>query len=281
MLPWQFANIQALDITVQQIALEGNILCDFLLGPTGWHPQRRHDGYFVAPDLGLEDSPEGVRSSRGFTLLPAQTTTTTNITPLRNALAHLHLPPHPSAMHITRARPLTHLTLRIPAKNWWTWTDSPLNTCTTMQLALDPSLGNGTSHATNRPTSIRMTSLAALRRNGQHPSSQSATATAAGWSHIIAQLPDLKTLELVLESFKEKKGQLDHVVECAKTWRFGIAGTGTELRWDGVVGMWRWNEVSEVSGVEANYRRGRRVLPWYVKSREFEGRRVRFVRGGG
>ena len=42
------------------------------------------------------------------------------------------------------------------------------------------------------------------------------------WGKTIGQLPGLKTPELVLETFVEKKLQLDAVVECSKTWSFPI-----------------------------------------------------------
>lgn len=56
-----------------------------------------------------------------------------------------------------------------------------------------------------------MVALAASRRSGQHPDYTST------WGGDIGKLPDLKTLELVLETFSAKKHQLDTVVECATT----------------------------------------------------------------
>ena len=55
MLPCQFTNIQFLDITLQQVALEGGFLYDlpdFFLGSTGYTSEARQEGVHIAPDLG-------------------------------------------------------------------------------------------------------------------------------------------------------------------------------------------------------------------------------------
>ena len=95
---------------------------------------------------------------------------------------------------------------------------------------------------------------------------------AKGWGAVISTLlPDLKTLELVLETFKVKEEQLDSVAECAKTWRFPIQAGQNVLVWDGKVETKRW-------------RRGDRGLrlsrdaSWNVKCKDFEVRVVKFVR---
>jgi hypothetical protein len=58
---------------------------------------------------------------------------------------------------------------------------------------------------------IDMLDLAVARRSGQHPVYNST------WGAAIGALQDLKTLELILETFSVKQHQLETVVECAKT----------------------------------------------------------------
>ena len=88
---------------------------------------------------------------------------------------------------------------------------------------------------------------------------------------MIGKLPDLRTLELVLETFEEKKAQLDAVVECAKTWRFPLVGEKFELVWSGDVEETKWSEVL-VESWET------RRPDWYARKTEFVGRTVRFTR---
>jgi len=57
-------------------------------------------------------------------------------------------------------------------------------------------------------------------------------------------LRDLKTFELVLETFAAKKHQLDTVVECARTWRFPLQGTRYELVHDGSVEAMKWTQAA-------------------------------------
>jgi hypothetical protein len=89
-------------------------------------------------------------------------------------------------------------------------------------------------------------------------------------------LPDLKTLVLVLETWKVKEDQLECVVQCAKTWRFCEGGRQEEkekwaLVWDGEV-------------VEKRWRRGLRGLrlpkdaSWADRCNDFEVRVVRYVK---
>jgi hypothetical protein len=83
-------------------------------------------------------------------------------------------------------------------------------------------------------------------------------------------MPDLKSLELVLESFAAKKRQLEDVVEAAKTWRFPIVDTPCELVWDGEVGVSSWS----MRGLRTEQQGG----VWHKSATEFEVRVVRFVR---
>jgi hypothetical protein len=79
-----------------------------------------------------------------------------------------------------------------------------------------------------------MLALAAARRSGQHPVYTST------WGATIRALPDLKTLELILETFSVKRCQLDAIVECAKTWKFPLHDTQYELTYDGRVESTKW-----------------------------------------
>jgi hypothetical protein len=84
-----------------------------------------------------------------------------------------------------------------------------------------------------------MLALAAKRRANQHP------AYSKTWGAAIGRLPDLKTLELILETFSLKKHQLDTVVECAKLWKFPLKDTPFELVYDGNVKSMKWTRVAE------------------------------------
>jgi hypothetical protein len=119
--------------------------------------------------------------------------------------------------------------------DWWTWGDHPTTTDSDKQLALDPACGGGES----RPLVTDMLALAAKRRAGQHP------AYTTTWGAAIAGLPDLKTLELILETFSAKKHQLDNVVECAKTWKFPLKDTHLELVCDGNVESTKWAKAAD------------------------------------
>jgi hypothetical protein len=280
-LPWQFANIQGLEITLPQFALEGNDLDGFIHGRTSWQPEARHRGVYVSPYVGLKSSKDDISGSYqsfNFTLLPASGNE--NVLPLRAALEQMQMPDGftvpQSTMRLQRARPLVHLTLRVAAKDWWTWTDDPDSTDPTHHLGLDPALGNGEDSVWQRPTSTRMQQLAQQRRDGYEVISKTTFAMNVlsrrpGWSHIIGKLLDLKTLELVLETFEEKKAQLDAVVECAKTWRFPVVGEKFELVWSGEVEETKWSEA-----LVENWQASR--PDWYARKTDFVGRTVRFTR---
>ncbi|KAJ4358257.1 uncharacterized protein N0V89_002837 [Didymosphaeria variabile] len=124
--------------------------------------------------------------------------------------------------------------------NWWTWTDDPNTKDKEEQLALDPACG-----VTSRPLLADMLSLAAQRREGQHPVSD------GSWGAAIGNLPDLKTFELILETFTKKKGQLEAVVDCARAWKFPLRHTQYELACDGKVENLHWaNAANEKDGWE-------------------------------
>ena len=116
--------------------------------------------------------------------------------------------------------------------DWWTWTDPPDTTDSAEQLALDPSYGS-----MRRPHLTDMLALADERRNGRQPRNQE-----GAWGAAIGMLPDLRTFELVLETFVEKKKQLEAVVDCAKTWKFPLADTRCELIQDGKIESLSWKK---------------------------------------
>jgi hypothetical protein len=174
-------------------------------------------------------------------------------------------PPWASATRVTLAKPIVHLTLRILHSNWWTWTDEPNSPNDIHHLGLDPSVGDGTALPLARPTASRMRALAAERRAGRHPE----VVPGIGWASTIGQMPDLKSLELVLEMFRAKQRQLDDVVDAAKTWKFPIADSQWELVWNGEV---------EMSGWSGGARQAEVPRRWFTQANEFEVRIVRFVR---
>ncbi|KAJ8113276.1 hypothetical protein OPT61_g4566 [Boeremia exigua] len=275
LLPWQFANIQSLDITLQQVALEGNSLYNFIHGATCWRPDKRHEGVYVTSYVGLKNTTGGSCRSCDFTLLPA--TGNDDRVHLGDALESMRLPSRfkmpMSNTRLQRARPLVHLTLRLPSRNWWTWTDDPTSTDARQHhLGLEPALGDGSANLASRPTCTRMQELAQQRRDGQQPVFESSRPTTIpGWAHTVSELPDIKSLELVLETFEEKTAQLENVVNCAKAWRFPIEGTQFELTWNGKVEHIHWSKP-----LIENYET--RSGEWYARSTEFEVRIIRFTR---
>lgn len=283
LLPWQFAYIQGLDITLQQTALEGTVLLDYVLRRGFWCPLARHKGVYVAPQRyyvskkGPPRDPKHLRSSPHFMLVDADKDVPTKrlTDALKDSSPRWSPPPGvwPTVMRVTLARPLVHLTLRLRHRDWWTWTDDPNSVEGDKQLGLDPAVGDGSSDPNLRPTSDRMRLLADERRAGRLPNALNNTDHRSDWGHtVIGRLPDLKTLELVLETFADKKSQLENVIECAKTWRFPIDGTRYELLWDGQVEKSSWSKAPEdSSGTEQH-------APWYSKCTDFEVRIVRFTR---
>lgn len=276
--PWQFALIQKLDICVQQVALEGDGLHNALLRPGKWCPLERHKGVYTAPRHFIFNNRNHVvntpSSSFRFALVPAQQGT--EQLRLSDALQSLAESPGEgfpwsSSMRVRLAKPLVQLTIRLGHMDWWTWADNPNSTDVEQQLGLDPAFGDGSSHASKRPTSARMRWLADERRAGRNPSLDNQAARHSSWAEVIGKFPDLKSLELVLETFAEKQHQLENVVECAKMWRFPIKDTQHELVWDGQVEASRWS-------MPTNNRRSLRHHAWYDACSNFEVRIIRYVR---
>jgi hypothetical protein len=129
-----------------------------------------------------------------------------------------------------------------------------------------------------------MRQLADERRTGFTPSSSKkpthagrgghdAALKTQGWGNAIyTLLPDIKSLELVLETFNVKEAQLDSVAECAQTWEFPISGRKeTTLIWDGEVVEKRWSR--STGGLRLG-----RDASWDQKCDDFEVRVVKYVR---
>jgi hypothetical protein len=293
LLPWQLALTQSMDITLQQTFLEGTRLQRYIT--RYWLPRGRHKGIYISPttyDVPTEEPNDtkchSIQGLDNFDQKFSSISIEHSGEP-RHFLSHLigefqanlklydtlkpqEPPPFHSAMRVMRAKPLTHLTLRLQHQDWWTWADPPDSTDDTQRLALDPSVGKpsgGDGHA-SRPTALRMRALAQARRVGNHPD----VPLFSGWASKISSMPDLRSLELVLETFRSKKGQLEDVVEASKTWVFPLQGTGCELVWDGEVRMGAWS----MSGLR---KEGGEGGEWWKREMEFEVRTVRFVRRRG
>lgn len=276
LLPWQLALIQSLDITLQQTALEGGMLHNYIHHDKSWQPEERHKGVYVAPrsyklDRGTPRAMVWFPDSFNHALVPGDKEYPRHFLShaLGNHIGRLEHYPHgnqplwSSAMRVMLARPITHLTLRIQHQDWWTWTDDPNSPDELQHLGLDPSVGNGRALPLLRPTATRMRALAECRRAGRHPEIQ----PGVGWASAITSMPDLRSLELVLETFAEKNRQLDNIIEAAKTWTFPLTGTQYELIWDEEVGMSSWS----IGGNEQGKK-------WYDRANAFEVRNVGFAR---
>lgn len=277
LLPWQFALMQSLDITLQQTALEGPMLQRYLRRGA-WRPDERSNGAYITPRR--YKSLRGPRAmieypdSFNFSLIPTSTLTNHEIQP-RHFLSHLlghrddysndSAPPWPSAMRVMLAKPITSLTLRLQHSDWWSWTDDPASTEPLHHLGLDPCVGDGRAHPLVRPTAPRMRALAEARRAGNHPD----VVPDVGWADAVSQMRDLRSLELVLETYAAKKRQLEDVVEASKTWVFPLAETKFELAWDGQVGLSSWS-------MKGLGKEGQGA--WHQNSHEFEVRNVRYTR---
>lgn len=131
-----------------------------------------------------------------------------------------------------------------------------------------------------RPIVSDMLALAASRRCGQHPEYTSA------WGEEIGKLPGLKTFELVLETFSAKKRQLDTVVDCARTWRFPLQGTRSELVHDGRVEAVKSTKPADEDGSSCSTRgngnglREQECSGLYIEQRKSRGVREEVFHNG-
>ncbi|KAJ4360714.1 uncharacterized protein N0V89_001281 [Didymosphaeria variabile] len=254
--PWQYALIQRIDLSLQQTSIEGKGGLQNEL--QYWGPALRHSGAYVSPRYysttrSLSSRPKPEVSAHNFALVPASDRNCEKgikdgdkVTLERYDVETYYDPEdeigygqlcYVKGKFIARsmvARRLTHLTLRMSRTDWWTWGDDPSAVDSDKQLALDPACGG----TIPRPTIDDMLNLATSRRNGCHPSyDESGSET---WGSAIGALPDLKTFELILETFSPKKQQLENVVDCARTWKFPLKGTQYEMVCDHKIESLQW-----------------------------------------
>ena len=279
---WQLAQIRGLDITIKQRELENGKLGDLLKELGG---DARHQGAYVVPIRCFRDGEwariEGCsRTLDDIVLVPA-TVDLPNTQPqrLNDILNRLPTPaesmlPSSRSLHVTLAQPLTHLTLRLTRTDWSTWNVAK-------NLHFDPSFGRYNLDE-GRPSAKAMRLRAERRKAGRHPRLHSQS-----WgAHVVSALPDLKTLELVLETFEARKEELERVVQYAKMWRFGFGGDGEEegkgkewaLVWDGDVVERRWKRDLGETVVSRRDRRLLRPGPSCNDCNDFEVRTLRYVR---
>lgn len=271
LLPWQFAQITRLDIKLPQMNLENGALRNAL---KEWEAQARHENCYVVPRqaLILQDLNDRKTGDHPISfdnvLIPAATNTpdkrpqSIDFVLSRASVTEISAQPCSSRSRTSLAGKITHLTLRLTAQDWWTWTEDPASTDPHQNLRLDPTFG---APFRSRGSTDEMKLLASDRTAGRPPS-----LSAECWgTHVTSSLPDLRVLELVLETFKEKKDQLDTVVECARTWTFDV-GKNT-LIWDGE--FVEKSYTREMAGLRLP-----RNAPWYDRSMNSEVMVVRFVR---
>jgi hypothetical protein len=281
---WQLAQISGLDITLPQAALENGALRNAL---QEWEPGLRHKGVYVVPIEVLHSKLDINRHIRNAGrsehrlletfcnnyIIPSVGETKKSPQRLIDVADRLGIPqeavfPCANNLRVERAHPITHLTLRLTHSDWWTWGNAPSND-PRRQLCLDPTFGQ---FLEGRPSNERMRFRASERLAGRHPR----LGPQCWGSHISSSLPDLKTLELVLETWKVKEEQLESVMQCAKTWRFCEDGGEKEkerraLVWDGEVVEKRWSR--GLRGL-----RSPKDANWSDRCKDFEVRVVRYVR---
>lgn len=217
-----------IDISLQQIHLEGNILSE---AATRHQAKLRYDRSRAGATLHSGDTPTNSSQDRNTSTGPNASGASTLSCPDQPQVQRLSGLEMPSTNY-NIPRIIDRLTLRLGRTEWWTWEDPPTG-MNSAQFAMDPGSGTGSLH--QRCTFPRMSEQAALRRQGAWK----------GWGHPrcwgaqVALFRGLKELECIFETFAQKVGQLDAVIECAKTWTFPMED-GYELCWDGKVEKSSW-----------------------------------------
>lgn len=228
------------DISLQQTHLEGNVLSQ---AATRHQARLRYDRSRAGATLHTDDTPTNSSQDRTQSTGPNTLGASTPSFPEQPQLQRLSGLEMPST-NPNVPRIIDRLTLRLGRTEWWTWEDPPTS-MDSSQLALDPGSGTGSDH--QRCTFSRMSEQAAKRRQG----------TWKGWGHPrcwgaqVALFKGLKELECIFETFAQKVGQLDAVIECAKTWTFPMED-GYELHWDGMVEKGTWRGVDGYGYEEKN-----------------------------
>ncbi|KAI5925307.1 hypothetical protein F4810DRAFT_659876 [Camillea tinctor] len=233
--PWQFAQITSVELTVQQYVLETGAI-ERVSGMVGG--QSRHKGHEA-------------RNSRIFS-----SGHTTFIEP-RNA-AYSHNPCGKAGKALSMGnlyvgKKITHFALRMYRTDWWTWSSSPQDgqLHPSGRLRLEP-MANVTF---NESRTSSMIAGYEARKEGRDPDFGLDEFEKQGrWGmQLVEFLPDLETLELVLETFAVKEAQLDKVIECAKLWTFPFTD-GHHLRWNGKPETTlRWQGAAEYSYDDGDY----------------------------
>ena len=190
---WQFVNLSALDLTMLQPGLENEDLKERL----DWLKMVENDLMDKADRVPDED------------LLFGPSTTDAIIN------------------HTYHGAPsfITHLTIRLGRNEWRDWSADPLRPTDIGHLALDPAFPNPRLTQHRLTTVSAMVEAAEQRRQGTFEGQ----IETESWGYQISRLKNLKELELILETFPNKKAQIDKVVECAKSWRFDMH-EGYELK---------------------------------------------------
>ncbi|KAI9656669.1 MAG: hypothetical protein M1831_004579 [Alyxoria varia] len=183
--PWQFANLSALDLTMQQNALEN----EYLGALSNWLKKTEEQ---------LVDKPDRAPDEVLF-FGPSTTDMMMNRT------------------SVGAPSYITHLTIRLGRTDWWNWSHDPLLSSNFHHLALDPAFPNHRLMQ-NRPTASAMAEASEKRRQGLFEGHIDPET----WGYQISMLKNVKEFKLILETFPAKKAQIDKVVECAKSWRFDM-----------------------------------------------------------
>ncbi|KAF2006779.1 hypothetical protein P154DRAFT_559249 [Amniculicola lignicola CBS 123094] len=293
--PWQFALIQSIDISLTQTELEGKPLQHYL---KVWRAKERHQGSVIVPRFYQETrNVYGRHTMQSFNFglrqpkLPLMDGMPVAMPNKSSIFLDYRSPPMSARAMV--ARPLKTLTLRLGRMDWRRSGARP-SSMSLEQLAFDPALGGEGSRPAQWPTVPLMQRLATERRAGgwpiedpdskspsqlQWPSQRQYIST---WGSVISALPSLHTLTLILETFHDKKAQLDAVIECAKTWTFPIDSTDAtgatkfELAWDGKVEQ---KNYEGQDGADPGYYAP--DSPWIrqiIRDGRFEVRIMRYVR---
>jgi hypothetical protein len=272
--PWQFALIQRLDVSLQQISLEGDDILNFL---KSWKPRERHAGVYVAPRFyQREIHHRHINQSHNFGLVAASPPKgqkpqdgdeiKVNKSPFsgfydRSKQTDSDLPLGRAMV----ARPLQQLTIRLARTDWWTWSSNPDDTHS--RLGIDPAIAGNANYP-------KMMELAQVRREGGQLDLW------LGWGRRIRLLPDLQLLQFVFETFPAKEDQLNTVVECAKLWKFPLEDRRYELSYSGdVETVKRTRSPLENLPWTSRLRRPRRSeAPSWQHAEETEVRVIKFTR---
>jgi len=228
--PWQRAALHMVDISLQQIHLEGSVI------------QRTAVQLDADRRYGLSRAFNAARGHNGPprpTRMPSGSSNLTTPDSQAQRLSGLEMP---SASY-NMPRVIWRLTLRLGRTQWWTWEDTPPHPHA--HLAIDP--GHGNVWFGDRCTTALMIAEANKRRKGEW----TGWATPRCWGAQVADFKGLRELELIFETFKLKEKQLDTVLDCAMTWSFPMED-GYELAWDGKVEKDSWMGVDDYGYEERN-----------------------------